>query len=372
VYFGAAVDLASLTVTSADLTTHFLGDMTTVGDQIYNGGAQMDADIVFTATAGNITFNGAVIGDASTLLNEDMTVLAGGNVTFNNTVGGTLATTQIGTFIVDCGDNFGNTITFGTAAATVRAVEVLLNTNTLLLTPAELATIVALGNITFSNTTFEMGQDHKLTGLGVGGIRINGLASLTDNATSVILGDVNAVGNLRVTSPSITLLARASGPILTNTGGTITDPMVDYVVGGRVYFSTRPVMGGSGGGRATFSNPTGNVDGSGTLGSFAKTVYRTPITAALLTGQAGSGITGQILDLSAASGVSYTNPATIIPQAMPSLPPVGLLGDSDTLDDDKDEATDGKSKGGKSANSKAKKTASEEPKLPAAVPVASR
>jgi hypothetical protein len=186
----------------------------------------------------------------------------------------------------------------------------------------------------------------------------------------VTLGDVNAVGNLRVTSPLITLLARDAGSIRTNTGGSINDPMVDYVVGGQVFFSTAPVMGGSGG-RATFSNPTGNVDGSGTLGNFAKTVYRTPITAALLTGQVGSGITGQILDLSAASGVSYTNPATIIPQAMPSLPPVGLLGDSDTLDED--EATDGKSNnGGKSADSKAKKTASENPKSPAVVPVASR
>ena len=197
--------------------------------------------------------------------------------------------------------------------------------------------------------------------------------SLTSNATSVTLGDVNAVGNLRVTSPLITLLARSAGSIRTNTGGSINDPMVDYVVGGQVFFSTAPVMGGSGG-RATFSNPTGNVDGSGTLGNFAKTVYRTPITAALLTGQVGSGITGQILDLSAASGVSYTNPATIIPQAMPSLPPVGLLGDSDTLDeDDADDATDGKSNnGGKSADSKAKKTASEKPKSPAVVPVASR
>jgi len=167
------------------------------------------------------------------------------------------------------------------------------------------------------------------------------------------------------------LLARASGPIITNTGGTITDPMVDYVVGGQVFFSTAPVMvpaGTTGRSRATFSNPTGNVDGSGTLGNFAKTVYRTPITAALLTG-----LTGQILDLSAASGVSYINPAMIIPQAMPSLPPVGLLGDSDTLDEeDADDATDGKSNGGKSADPKAKKTASEKPKTPSVVPVASR
>jgi hypothetical protein len=217
-----------------------------------------------------------------------------------------------------------------------------------------------------------MGQNHKLTSLG--GIRINGLDSLTSDADSVTLGDVNAVGNLRVTSPIINLLARASGPIITNTGGTITDLMVDYVVGGQVFFSTAPVMvpaGTPGRSRATFSNPNGNVDGSGTLGNFSKTVYGTPITTALLTG-----LTGQILDLSSAGSgpgpnppVSYTNPALIIPQAMPLLPPVGLLGDSDTLDeDDADDATDAKSADSKTM----KKTASEKPKVPAVVPVASR
>jgi len=33
----------------------------------------------------------------------------------------------------------------------------------------------------------------------------------------------------------------------------------------------------------------------------------------------------------------YGNPATIIPQMMSSLPPIGLLGDGDTLDNDDDE-----------------------------------
>ncbi len=67
--------------------------------------------------------------------------------------------------------------------------------------------------------------------------------------------------------------------------------------------------------------------------------------------------------------MSYTNPELIIPQAMPLLPPVGLLGDSDTLDeDDADDGTDAKSADSKTM----KKTASEKPKVPAVVPVASR
>ena len=364
---GTNIALANLTVTSGALTTHFLGNVTTVGDQIYNGGAQMDANIAFTATDtnGDITFNGAVRSGIG-LGFENMTVLAGGNVTFNDTVGGTDTTTQLGNFTVDCGNDLGETITFGTAAATVRADAVNLNTNTLLATPATIATIVARSNISFANTTFAMGQNEKLTSLG--GIRINGLTGLTSNATSVTLGDVNAVGNLRVTSPSITLLARASGPITTNTGGTITDSMVTYIVGGQVFFSTTPVMSGSGT-QATFSNPTGNVDGSGTLGNFAKSVFQGPITVALLTGT-----TGQILDLSTSGSVGFGNPALIIPQPMPLLPPVGLLGNSDTLDQDSaDDSTNGNSKKtSKPKNSKAKKAASDKPAVSAVVPVASR
>ncbi len=53
-----------------------------------------------------------------------------------------------------------------------------------------------------------------------------------------------------------------------------------------------------------------------------------------------SGAGGATLDLSAVSGVSYINPAMIIPQAMSSMPPIGLLGDADTLDgeDEEDDA----------------------------------
>jgi len=130
------------------------------------------------------------------------------------------------------------------------------------------------------------------------------------------------------------LLGRAGGPIVTNTGGTVNDARLDYVVGGRAYFSVAPIMGGTNpGNRAMFSNPTGNVDALGTLSLYAATTYPSAITSGLLTG-----VGGQVLDLSAASGsiLFYGNPATIIPQMMSSLPPIGLLGDGDTLDDDEE------------------------------------
>ena len=301
---------------------------------------------------------------------RDLTLTAGtGNIAFEGAIGGTLAATQLGTITVDCGNNFGNTITFGALASTVRAVDVRLNTNTILATPATVATIIARNNIAFSNTTFAMGQNHKITSFG--DVVIGGLTGA--NAATVSLGDVNAVGDLRVNANSITLLGRAGGTIATNTGGVVNDPQVDYVVGGRVYFSVAPIMGGSNpGNRAVFSNPTGNVDALGTLGAYAKTMYQTSITAGLLSG-AGT----LVLDLSAASGVSYINPARIIPQAMSSTPPIGLLGDADTLDKEDDAAVpvaDDQATEPISTPTQTEKTATDVPvnAIGAAVPVALR
>ena len=346
-------------VTTANANVSFLSATTLTGNVAITTGAG--------AATGDILFDGEISGSSG---GENLTVTASGNIQFNNTVGGTLATTQLGTFTVDCGNNFGNTITFGALASTVRAVDVKLNTNTLLATPATVATIVASDNITFSNTTFEMGHNHKLTGLG--NITIGGLAAA--DATSVTLGDVNAVGNLSVTSSSIALLARASGSILTNTGGTVTDPTVDYVVGGQVFFSTAPVMVGSGG-RAIFSNPTGNVDGSGTLGGFEQSLYSVPITAALLTGT-----TGQILDLSATNVVPppppptnpVLNPANIIPPAMSSLASIGFLGDGDTLDSDETDDDLKTKKDSDKSSAKDKKSSSDTPTTAAPVSAGSR
>ena len=371
VFFDAAVGsiapLASLTVVSADLTTHFAGNVTTVGDQLFHGAASIDSDVTFTATdtLANITFNGAINNGG--ILPSNMFVDAGGNVIFNGNIG---AVSALGIFSANSGNDLGETITFGefgsgffdpTANFEVSAESVQLNTGatSTLAAPATIATIASQSDvgITFNTDDFAMGQNHKLTSYGA--IEISGLTGTS--ATSVTLGDVNAVGDFTVDSGSINLLARSGGQILTNTGGTTNDPMVDVVVGGRVYFSTAPVMIGSGK-TAAFSNPTGNVDGSGTLGNFAKTVYPSAITRSLLTG-----LGGEVLDLSASSVVSYTNQATLLPSPMPILPAIGILGNSDTLDEAKD-----KEKAKAFEESSTKKTASESNPEPTGIPVASR
>ena len=345
----AGDDISFATAIRSDVsTTRDLTLTAGLGDIALNDGTSTTTllDAILINSARNV-----VVGDAITA--TSFIQLAGtGSTTFS----GTLLLT--GALTVNAGTSLGNTITFASTVGSVTASSVNLNTlaSSARATPATVATIVSGGNITFSSGTFDMGLNQKLTGLG--NITIGGLLPAT-NATTVTLGDVNAVGNLSVNSDAINLRARASGPILTNTGGTITDLTVDYIVGGRVFFSVAPVMVGSGG-RAVFANTSGNIDANGTLGGFVTSIYQSPITVALLTGTGG-----QILDLSVANTVALFNPANIIPPQMSILPPIGLLGSSDELEQNKKKKAKPEAQG-------SKKTASETPKTAPGIPVALR
>ena len=331
----------SFTINGSGHTTTLAADITQTAIHIADA-VEVDAPLItLTATAGDITIDGAIIGVNG---GESLSLAATGDITLGGDIGNSVGH-KLMEFQVDSGNDVGDTITFTQNGQVVAAEIVALNCSNVCIepgarmmggdatstldAPATMATIVALGDIEFNADDFRFGQNHKLTGFG--DITIGGFAA--PNSLSVTFGDVNAVGDLRVNANSITLLGRAGGPIATNTGGVVNDPQVDYVVGGRVYFSVAPIMGGSNpGNRAVFSNPTGNVDALGTLGAYSKSVYPTAITSTLLSGTGGA-----TLDLSAASGVSYINPAVIIPQAMSSMPPIGLLGDADTLDEEDEE-----------------------------------
>ncbi|MDA1263304.1 MAG: hypothetical protein O3B75_10465, partial [Planctomycetota bacterium] len=345
----AGDDISFATAIRSDVsTTRDLTLTAGLGDIALNDGTSTTTllDAILINSARNV-----VVGDAITA--TSFIQLAGtGSTTFQ----GALSFT--GELTVNAGTSEGNTITFASTVGSVTASSVNLNTlaSSARATPATVATIVSGGNIAFSSGTFDMGLNQKLTGLG--NITIGGLLPAT-NATTVTLGDVNAVGNLSVNSDVINLRARASGPIVTNTGGTITDPMVDYIVGGRVFFSVAPVMVGSGG-RAVFANTSGNVDGVGTLGAFVTSIYQTPITAALLTGAGG-----QILDLSVSNSLPFSNPANIIPPSISVLPPIGVLGSSDELEQNEKKKAKPEAQG-------SKKTASETPKTAPGIPVALR
>ena len=345
----AGDDISFATAIRSDVsTTRDLTLTAGLGDIALTDGTSTTTllDAILINSARNV-----VVGDAITA--TSFIQLAG---TGSTTFAGTLLLT--GALTVNAGTSAGNTITFASTVGSVTASSISLNTlaSSARATPATVATIVSGGNIAFSSGTFDMGLNQKLTGLG--NITIGGLLPAT-NATTVTLGDVNAVGNLSVNSAVINLRARASGPIVTNTGGTITDPIVDYIVGGRVFFSVAPVMVGSGG-RAVFANTSGNIDANGTLGGFVTSIYQSPITVGLLTGAGG-----QILDLSVANTVALLNPANIIPPQMSILPPIGVLGSSDELEQNEKKKAKPEAQG-------SKKTASETPKTAPGIPVALR
>jgi hypothetical protein len=320
----------SLTINGSGNTTTLAADIVQNSIHITDAVEVNAALVTLIATAGDVVINGAIIGLFG---GASLTVTASANVSLLGTIGGTTAATQLGTLTVNSGNGSRNTITFGNLASTVRAETVNLNTgaSSTLAAPATRATIVSDGNIEFVTDQFAMGQNHKLTSFG--DVVIGGLTGV--NAATVSLGDVNAVGDLRVNANSITLLGRNSGLIFTSSGGLMNDVRLDYVVGGRVYFSDAPIMGGTNpGNRAAFANPTGDVDALGTLGAYSTSEYPTAVTSALLSGAGGA-----TLDLSASNSVILflSNPAKSIPQAMSSMPPIGLLGDADTLDDEDDE-----------------------------------
>ena len=219
----------SLTINGSGNTTTLAADIIQTAIHITDA-VEVNAPLVtLIATAGDVVINGAIIGLFG---GESLTVTASANVSLLGTIGGTTAATQLGALTVNSGNGSRNTITFGNLASTVRAETVNLNTgaSSTLAAPATRATIVSDGNIEFVTDHFAMGQNHKLTSFG--DVVIGGLTGV--NAATVSLGDVNAVGDLRVNANSITLLGRNSGLIFTSSGGLMNDVRLDYVVGGRV------------------------------------------------------------------------------------------------------------------------------------------
>jgi hypothetical protein len=248
--------------------------------------------------------------------------------------GGPVGATPFAALTVDSGTNPGETIEFGTGVGTVSADAIALNTNRPA-TSAAVATIVGRASMSFVTDDFAMGQGHKLTVLGDVTIGAAGGA----NAGSVTLGDVVALGDLRVNADSIIMLGRPAEMILTNTGATVLDPAVDYVVDGQVFFSVTPTMGGAvPGNRAEFASASGAVDGSGTLTGFQQYIYAQPITTAVVTGPANA-----ILDLRASDTRSQQiNPATVIP---PGGARVYGLGSAVPDDEESKEEADGTESG---------------------------
>ena len=163
---------------------------------------------------------------------------------------------------------------------------------------------------------FRMGQNEKFTSGG----------ALTINAGSAILGDVNAVENLRVNSPSITILRREAGKISGQTGINALDQGVDIVSGGTLDFTSTPTVAGSGG-EPRFATPGGGGDVAGTLSGFIFQAFGA-LDPDLINGSGGSVF--RTLDLRA-QGPTNTNIASTIAGAIPRETRQNDVGQSTTL-----------------------------------------
>lgn len=162
------------------------------------------------------------------------------------------------------------------------------------------ATIGSTGHLQIFAANFTMGQNQKLTVLG------NLLIDLLGG--TAILGDINTLGDLIVNAGQIFLLSREPGFVIDAFGNIIFDLGLDFVAGGRFFFSVNPIV--LGGGIVLFANPNGDGDALGTLQGFIMRAFGQQITPSDMVN-----LDGVFLDLTA-QGPTNANVAVTIAGAV--------------------------------------------------------
>ena len=229
----------------------FGGSVTSTGNQTYEDAVRIDEATLFRA-ADSIDFNSTLDGAF------DVTIDADGNLRFGGDVGGASPLASL-LIMID-----GITTIDG---ALIRA------TGDINLNPDGRGDIPTVATIAASNTLLILSIDGKIF-VGVNE-KITGLGDVTFRAAeSVTLNDVSAFGNLTVDAPVIFIRTRDIGTLLDFLGLLVGDAGVDFIAGGRFFFSVRPTLLG-GGLPPRFSSPHVNMDALGTLGGFLLRLYDT-------------------------------------------------------------------------------------------------
>ncbi|MCH6552160.1 MAG: hypothetical protein IH804_09130, partial [Planctomycetes bacterium] len=207
-----------------------------------------------TALTGVDSIEFASTVDSAAGENFDLTITAGEDLRFGDDVGGldplaTLTTHVGGVIFID--------------GSLIQATgDILLNPDGRTDIPT-IATIVASDSIVIVSDggMIIVGENEKFTGLG--DVTFEALEG------SVTLSDTNALGDLTVDAPEILIRTRDAGELLTFLGELDSDGGVDFVAGGRFFFSVTPTLLG-GGAAPVFSSPTlsQNPDALGTLRGF--------------------------------------------------------------------------------------------------------
>ncbi len=298
---GATARLNNLTVTGGGTVT--IGtNISTAGNQTYDNAVLIDGDRTLTGV--DVTFNSTL--DANTA-GDDLTINASGVTTFQ-TVGGTtqlgnLTTDSAGTVVFNGNvstlgrQQYGDAATFNTAA-TLTASDFLFGSTLDTNGTAHDLTLNATGTPTINNPLFRFANSIGATnafgdiniGAALGSVvpfstiifatefganglpvassvnpfqtfsingnnvnigqfhKVTALGSILINATTqVTLGDLNALRNITINSPTINLLMRAPSTYITALGTTAQDLGVDWVAGGSITTSGAITEVGAGG-----------------------------------------------------------------------------------------------------------------------------
>jgi hypothetical protein len=302
---GGVTPLLSITTDAAG-QTRIGADMHTQGSMAFNDQVFVYADSVLSDTgATGIAFGSTLQSQSG---NHALTLLVdpGSNATqsstsiakisFADNVGGDLSTTT-GAF---------SSLTLGADRSTNPTV----------------ATIVAgldgsgnpISNFGLTiNTTgaFTMGARQKFTVIGDLTIKSGGPATLSD---------LNTLGNMTVTAPSIAIITRPGGPLLGvvpgNAFATVQDRQVDFIAGRSINFSVSPTLIGGFLGPAFATPQAAGI--SDTLRSFSNVSFGQDVTASIM--HVGS----TYADLRS-EGPTITNVADAIAGAVPHTSQSGLV-----------------------------------------------
>ncbi len=288
-----------------------VGTISITGDVTMTQNVTVDSSLVTVGGAGDITMTGNVDGAF------DLTLDAEGDLTMTGNVG---ATTALGNLT---GTTTGDTTVTGTVDTTADINLVALGDVTLggdltaggdvLLVTGSVGTIAFGANV--SNVT--SGGDIRLTNTAVSGTSVPTIATITsENVNGItfdagddfvmsagekltaydidiqtgrlsgngraVLGDLTAIGDIRVTADDIDFISRDTGRVLTSNGTFVRDNGVDVVAGGRFFFSVAPTMI-NGNRPVQFASNTIDSDANGTLSDWIVRWSPTDVTVNSLT-----------------------------------------------------------------------------------------
>lgn len=296
---GGVVDLGSFT-TDAPGTTRLGGTINTTNGLFINDEILIVGDSALNDSSGNaLEFLTAINGDGGAF---NLSISSAGDVIFRESIG---ANSAIGDFIVATTSDDGKLFFHGQLVRTTG--DILLNPNGRGFVPTVATIIAPDGGITFETSMglFRMGQNEKMTVFGDLNVNVLGINC------SATLSDINTLGDMNITAPSIFLLTRDPGFLLDRFGFLSVDPDfgLDYLAGGVFRFSVKPVA--LGGGSAFFANPDGTGDVLGTLRGFVVQAFGEPITTDLLVS-----LDGVFLDLRS-DGPTNANISEALAAALP-------------------------------------------------------